>query len=205
VNNVGQVLKEKLSPDHFDRLMAADNPKMHAFVADAIELTTPDSVYVCTDSAKDLEYITQMAITNGEEKPLPTKGHTYHFDGPKDQARDKANTKYLLAKGKDLGESLNSMDKEEGTAEVREILKGSMAGKQMIVCFFCLGPTDSEFSISCVQVTDSAYVAHSEAMLYRTGYEQFKKLGANPDFFRFQHLHTLQHHLFFSGMQYRRR
>ena len=138
MDNVSEVLKKKLSPDHFDRLMAVNNPKMHDFVADAIELTTPDSVYVCTDSAEDATYLRQAAIDRGEEKPLPTKGHTYHFDGPKDQARDKANTKYLLAKGTDLGESLNSMDKEEGTAEVRDILKGSMAGKQMLVSFFCL-------------------------------------------------------------------
>lgn len=187
MENSKQFLQEKLSQEHFDRLMALENQKMHDFVADAIELTEPDSVYVCTDSAEDLDYIMQLSLTNGEEKPLPTEGHTYHFDGPKDQARDKAATKYLLAKGKDLGESLNSMDKEEGTAEVREILKGSMKGSQMLVCFFCLGPTDSEFSISCAQVTDSAYVVHSETMLYRSGYEQFKKIGGSPDFFRFIH------------------
>ncbi len=187
MENTKKILQEKLSPEHFEKLIALANPKMHDFIADAIELTTPDSVYVCTDSTDDTDYIKQLSLTNGEEKPLPTRGHTYHFDGPKDQARDKANTKYLVAKGTDLGESLNQMDKEEGTAEVREIFKGSMTGKQMLVAFFCLGPTDSEFSISCVQVTDSAYVVHSETMLYRTGYEQFKKLGDSPEFFRFMH------------------
>ncbi len=187
MENTKKILQEKLSPEHFDRLMALANPKMHGFIADAIELTTPDSVYICTDSSADTDYIKQLSLTNSEEKPLPTKGHTYHFDGPKDQARDKANTKYLVAKGTDLGDSLNQMDKEEGTAEIRGIFKDSMVGKQMLVAFFCLGPTDSEFSISCVQVTDSAYVVHSEAMLYRTGYEQFKKLGDSPEFFRFMH------------------
>jgi GTP-dependent phosphoenolpyruvate carboxykinase len=74
----------------------------------------------------------------------------------------------------DLGESLNCTDKAEGTAEVKGFLKDAYVGKQMLVCFFCLGPTQSDFSISCAQITDSPYVAHSESILYRPGYEQFK-------------------------------
>jgi len=92
-----------------------------------------------------------------------------------------------LPAGSDLGESLNSVDRDEGIEEVRALLAGSMAGRQMLVLFFCLGPLDSEFSIPCVQITDSPYVGHSETILYRPGYEQFKKLGSSPDFFRFLH------------------
>jgi phosphoenolpyruvate carboxykinase (GTP) len=77
------------------------------------------------------------------------------------------------------------MDKTEGTAEVKGFLKDSYKGKEMLVCFFCLGPTNSDFSISCVQITDSYYVAHSECILYRPGYEQFKSAG--DEFFRFLH------------------
>jgi phosphoenolpyruvate carboxykinase (GTP) len=86
-----------------------------------------------------------------------------------------------------LGESLNSIDKATGVEEVRSFLKDSMAGRQMLICFFCLGPVDSDFSIPCIQITDSPYVAHSEILLYRLGYEQFRKIGSSPDFFRFLH------------------
>ena len=180
------MLQDRLTQDNFDKLMALANDKMHAFVADAIELTNPESVFVVTDSAEDIAKIREMAIGNGETK-LNIAGHTYHFDGPKDQARDPKNTKYLLPKGVSLGESLNSMDKEEGTAEVRSFFKDSYAGKQMLVAFYCLGPTNSEFSISCAQITDSPYVVHSENLLYRSGYDQFKSIGNSPDFFRFMH------------------
>jgi phosphoenolpyruvate carboxykinase (GTP) len=71
-------------------------------------------------------------------------------------------------------------------AEVKGILKDSYKGKEMLICFFCLGPTNSEFSISCAQITDSYYVAHSECLLYRPGYEQFKTVG-DGEFFRFLH------------------
>jgi len=187
VLNTKETLKKRLDSKNFDRLMAIDNAKMHAFVADAVELCNPESVAVFTDSPQDIADIRQLAKNGGGEHPLATEGHTYHFDGPHDQARDKAGTKYLLPEGVDLGESLNSTDKAAGTEEVRSFLKDSMVGKKMLVCFFCLGPTNSEFSISCVQITDSPYVAHSECMLYRPGYEQFKKIGENDEFFRFLH------------------
>ncbi len=187
MNNVNELLKEKLTMENYNRLIALDNPKMHDFIADAIELTRPASVFVCTDSPADIAYIRDLAIRNGEEIPLNIPGHTCHFDGYYDQARDKAQTKYLLPPGSELGESLNSIDKSAGVEEVRSYLTDSMADREMLICFWCLGPTDSDFSIPCVQITDSPYVAHSESILYRPGYEQFKKFGTSPEFFRFIH------------------
>ncbi|MHC4997639.1 MAG: phosphoenolpyruvate carboxykinase (GTP) [Planctomycetota bacterium] len=185
--DVMSILQEKLDPNNLEKLTAIKNAKMHAFVAEAIELTNPDSVVVFTDSKEDLDTIREKSKNGGGEHSLTMEGHTYHFDGPKDQARDKANTKYLLPEGMELGESLNSTDKATGLAEVKGFLKDSYVGKEMLVCFFCLGPTNSEFSISCVQVTDSYYVAHSECLLYRPGYEQFKTVGENDEFFQFLH------------------
>lgn len=168
--------------------MAIDSPKMHAFAANAIELTNPATVFVLTDAQEELDYIRELAQQpGGGEHPLAMEGHTYHFDGVNDQGRDKEVTKYLLPEGMVLGESLNSMGKPEGIAEIRSLLKDSMVGRQMLICFWCLGPTDSDFSISCIQITDSAYVAHSESILYRPGYEQFKKVGRNGEFFQFLH------------------
>ncbi len=187
ISNVEKLLREKLSAEHYERLMALKNAKMHSFVADAIELTNPESVYVCTDSADDTEHIRELAVKTGEEISLDIKGHTCHFDGYNDQARDKTQTKYLLEAGSQLGESLNSIDKAAGVEEVCSFLKNSMAGSEMLVCFWCLGPADSEFSIPCIQITDSSYVAHSESILYRPGYEQFKRIAGSPDFFRFIH------------------
>jgi hypothetical protein len=39
MSNVKELLKEKLTTGNYNRLMALNNPKMHEFVADAIELT----------------------------------------------------------------------------------------------------------------------------------------------------------------------
>jgi phosphoenolpyruvate carboxykinase (GTP) len=185
--NTKEVLKQKLSDESYAKLMVLDNEKLHTFIADAIELTNPASVFVATDAKADFDHIRDLALSTKEECKLNIKGHTIHFDGYHDQGRDKAKTCYLVSEGSSLGESLNSVGKAEGVAEVRGFLKDSMKGREMLVCFFCLGPTNSVFSLPCVQITDSPYVAHSESILYRTGYEQFKKVGSGPDFFRFLH------------------
>lgn len=179
-------LKQKLSADNYARLTAINHPKMHAFVAEAIELTEPAEVVVFTDSAEDVATIRKWALSGGE-KPLAAAGHTYHFDGGNDQGRDTFSTRYLLPKGMDLGESLNSIEREGGLTEVKGFLKGSMKGRKMLICFWCLCPTNSEFSISCIQITDSPYVAHSESLLYRPGYEQARKIKPTDEFFRFLH------------------
>lgn len=180
-------LRERMEARHFEKLMALQNPALHRFVADSIDLCRPDSVYVCDDSDEDVRYVREQALATGEERPLKIKGHTVHFDGYYDQGRDRESTKYLVPQGVDLGGSIGMADRETGLAEIRELLKNSMKGRQMIVRFFCLGPTNSRFSISAVQLTDSFYVAHSEDLLYRRGYEQFKKIGSSNDFFRVLH------------------
>jgi phosphoenolpyruvate carboxykinase (GTP) len=185
--DVSEFLKKKLTAENYNKLAALVNPKMHEFVADAIRLCNPASVFVCTDLPEDIDYLRKLAIKTGEEIPLDIPGHTCHFDGYNDQARDKTKTKYLLPVGSELGKSLNSIEKSVGVEEVRSFLKGSMVGREMLVCFWCLGPIDSDFSIPCVQITDSPYVAHSETILYRPGYEQFRKIGSSGEFFRFIH------------------
>ena len=181
------ILNERLDAESLAKLTALDNEKLLAFITEAIELCQPDAVLVCDDSSEDIAKIRHLAKDNGEETMLATDGHTYHFDGPTDQGRDPRVTKYLLPEGVDLGKRFNSMDRDEGLAEINGIFAGCMKGRTMYVRFLSLGPTNSVFSISCVQITDSAYVCHSEDMLYRPGYEQFKKLAGSEEFFRFQH------------------
>jgi len=181
------ILKSRLSEENYQKLMRIDNPHLHRFIARYVDLCNPAKVFVCTNSAEDIQYIRDAAIRNHEEARLAVEGHTVHFDGYYDQARDKKRTKFLLPKGVDLGPEINAMDREEGLKEIHDILRNIMEGHELYVKFFCLGPTDSEFTIPCVQLTDSSYVAHSEDLLYRQGYETFVKLGNNERFFKVVH------------------
>ena len=84
---------------------------------------------------------------------------------------------------------LPCVEYNEGLAEIKNIARGIMRGKEAIVKLFCECPTMSQFSIGCAQLTDSYYVAHSEDMLYRRGYEHFKNMKPEEknDFFCFCH------------------
>lgn len=184
---VNDVLKKNLTSENYNKLMALKNPKVNSFVADAIELAEPSSVFVCTDAKADIDYIRDMAIKTGEERPLKTAGHTIHFDGYSDQGRDREVTKYLVPKTDTLSKALNQIERNEGLAEVRGLLKGVMKSRIMIVRFMTLGPAKSDFSIPCVECTDSFYVSHSLNLLYRLGYEEFKRFGPKAQFFATLH------------------
>ena len=180
-------LKTRLDAVHFERLEAIHNTGLHAFVADFVELCDPAKVMIITDSAEDLGFIREQSLAGGEESPLALPGQTVHFDAYEDQARDKEHTQILIPKGTDLGKHINTADREAGVREARGILKGIMKGRTMVVRFFCLGPTGSAFTVLSCQLTDSAYVAHSLDLLYRQGYEEFRRQGAGGRFFKTVH------------------
>ncbi|MFH1853797.1 MAG: phosphoenolpyruvate carboxykinase (GTP) [Candidatus Omnitrophota bacterium] len=181
------LLKEKCGIENYRKLEKLSNEKLMAFVLKYAGLFNPRSIFVRTDSKEDADYIRKKTLENKEEKALTTKGHTVHFDGYFDQGRDKGSTRYLLRPDEVLGSDIMSVDREKGIEEIHELFEGAMKHKEMYVCFYCLGPTDSEFSIPAVQITDSSYVAHSEDILYRSGYQYFLGLRNAGDFFRFVH------------------
>jgi phosphoenolpyruvate carboxykinase (GTP) len=182
------LLKNKMSEASYGKLMALENEKLFNFVGEYVQLCEPDTVYMCDDSDEDADYAKKKSVEMGEEIALAKSDQTMHYDGYGDQARDKANTKFMVS-AENMAQmgNLNCVEYEEGLAEIKSIAKGSMKGKQAIVKLFCECPTMSPFSIGCAQFTDSYYVSHSEDMLYRRGYEHFMKMEDKDDFFRFCH------------------
>ena len=182
-----ELLKSKMDDKSFARFQALNNDGIAEFMAEYVELCEPESIYFCDDSEEDSEYIRNESLRMGEEKKIGLPGQTVHFDGYYDQARDTKNTMYLLPEGIDYGPHILGINREKGLEDVKNILKGIMKGRRMFAACFCLGPTNSPFSIGAFQLTDSPYVMHSERILYRGGYEHFKNMKENMGFFRFIH------------------
>jgi phosphoenolpyruvate carboxykinase (GTP) len=168
------------------KLEILENSKILQILEKYIALCKPEKVTVITDSNDDINYVRQLSLNNGEEVLLSKEGHTIHFDGYFDQARDKENTKILLSPEQKCSPHVNTMNRNKGLAEIFEIMDGCMKGKEALVRFFCLGPKNSLFTLLALQITDSAYVAHSEDLLYRRGYEEFRN-NKEADFFHFVH------------------
>ena len=183
-----EVLRPKLRQSDFQKLDSMVNPNVHEFIAKASDLCHPEKIFICSDSDEDINHVRQQAVGMCEEKAILTmQGHTVHFDSEHDQGRDRQATKYLVPRGILLSKALNQIDRQEGLAEVRGLMKDSMIGRTMIVRFISLGPLNSVFTILGLQCTDSWYVAHSEDLLYRPGYGEFIKAGPKSDFLRVLH------------------
>jgi len=182
-----EALRPKLGKSDYEKLCAITIPKVHEFIAKSADLCNAEHVFICCDSAEDKNYIRQQSIASKEETPLNIQGHTIHFDGFYDQGRDRKATKYLVPKRIFLSKALNQIDRQEGLAEVKGLLRDSMTGRTMIARFLSLGPANSVFTILGLQCTDSWYVAHSEDLLYRPGYKIFCQSGTDTDFLRVLH------------------
>ncbi len=182
--NIDQAI---LSEENFQKIKALNNPHVEKIVEEYVKLCQPAKVSVITDSFTDVAYVRQQALALREERKLAMPGHTIHFDGISDQGRDKKNTRLLVTPDMKVSKIIDVKDRDEGLKEITGIMDGIMKGKECFVRFFCLGPRNSRFSIAALQITDSAYVAHSEDLLYRIGYEQFMNLNGSDDFFYLVH------------------
>ena len=182
------LLKSKMSDASFAKLEALKNEKVMEFVGSFAEHCNPASIYVCDDSKEDEEYVKAAALKNGEEFPMANSEQTIHWDGYGDQARDKVNTRYMVyPENMEKMKAMNSLPYDEALEEIMGIAKNNMEGKEAYVKFFTEGPAESPFTVPCIQFTDSSYVCHSEAILYRAGYAHFLHNPGCEDFFRFIH------------------
>ena len=177
---------------NLQKLEALNNKHILEIINEFVALCKPSKVTVITDSQEDIDYVRYKSIEKGEESKLVLEGHTVHFDaflnmGNHDQARDIANTKTLIPAGQYRSPWINTIEREEGLKEILDIMDGCMKNHECIIRFFCLGPKNSKFSLLALQLTDSLYVCHSEDILYRAGYEEFKKLNGANNFFYFVH------------------
>ncbi|MEM2143005.1 MAG: phosphoenolpyruvate carboxykinase (GTP) [Candidatus Thorarchaeota archaeon] len=167
-----EYLTSLMGPTDRDRAAALSHHLLK-FIDDSARLCQPERIRIFGDSASDVDEVRRMALRTGEEFQLAIDGHTCHFDGYFDLARDTGNTRYLVPPGEYLDPTLNQLEREAGLNEMHRLLRGSMAGKDMIVQFRSLGPVGSTFSMLALQITDSYYVAHSTNILYRSAYRVF--------------------------------
>lgn len=128
---------------------------------------SPASIFINTGSPEDIAYIRGKALEAGEEFQLTKKNHTCHFDGPGDQGRDTANTKYLAYADTEISSLQKKEEHRAGVVEARTILTDIMKTKEMIISFISRGPIGSPVADPTLQITDSYYVIHSEYLLYR--------------------------------------
>jgi phosphoenolpyruvate carboxykinase (GTP) len=167
------LFEEKLDKEHLARLQKITNPEARLKIANAIAMCQPDSIYINTGSEADKQFIRELSIKKGEEKPLPMEGHTIHYDLKNEQGRIIDRTFYIY----NPEEKISSLAKKILRAEALETVRGGMTdimqGKIMIVGFYMRGPVGSPGSNPALEISSSTYVCHSAELLYRNAYADF--------------------------------
>lgn len=171
---------------NLEKLSRVKQTSLLKWISEVAELAKPSRIFVVTNRPEDVDYVRRKAIENREEIPTSYSPlHTAHFDGPRDLARDRENTRILVKGGTGIA-MVNTKEREEGLREVLDLFNGVMRGREMYIGFYCFGPKDSPFTLYGVQVTDSAYVIHSSNILYRICYDVFTQ-REDLEYMRFLH------------------
>ncbi len=168
-----QLFDQKMDAEQLDRIQKIKHSEARLKIANAIAMCQPDRVFINTGSDSDRQFIRTMALEKGEEAKLPMDSHTIHFDLKEEQGRIIDRTFYI-SNPEDLVNSLaNKIDRFEALADIREKMTGIMTGMTMIVGFYLRGPVGSPVSDPALEITSSAYVAHSAEILYRNTFADF--------------------------------
>ena len=168
-----RLLLERMDADNAAKLETISNPSVLLKIANAAAMCRPDSIFINTGSDADRRTIRELALSGGEEAPLPMENHTIHYDLKDEQGRIIDRTFYIANPEEDISTLANKMLRDEAMEEIREKMAGIMEGMVMMVGFYMRGPIGAPVSNPALEITSSAYVSHSAEILYRNAYGSF--------------------------------
>ncbi|MCK5100970.1 MAG: phosphoenolpyruvate carboxykinase (GTP) [Desulfobacteraceae bacterium] len=184
-----EVFKTCMNDTHYSRINEIQSLEVLIKIANAINLCKPDSVFINTGSKEDKAFIKSLAIKNKEESPLAISDHTIHFDLAEEQGRIVDRTFYITDPGDQVSTLANKMERTKATEEIEKNLSGIMGKMTMIVGFYIRGPIGALGSNPALEITSSAYVAHSAEILYRNIFSSFNKEVKRAGYF-FTNIHS---------------
>jgi phosphoenolpyruvate carboxykinase (GTP) len=180
-DDANALFKEKMDEANLAKLNKIKDPEVRLKIANAIAMCQPDRVVVNTGSEEDKQWVRELALEKGEEKPLKMKNHTIHYDLKDEQGRIVDRTFYIANQGEEISALAKKKLRDEALEDVKEKMTGVMKGMTMVVGFYMRGPVGAPTSNPALEISSSAYVCHSAEMLYRNIFDQFdeevKRLG----------------------------
>ena len=183
------IFNDKIDSENRSKLEKITNEEALIKIANAISMCQPDSVFINTGSAEDVQWIRDYSLRQGEEKKLVKDGHTIHFDLPQDQARLVKQTFYIINEGENMSSLAKTVLRDEATEYVKEFMPGIMSGKTLMVGFYIRGPIGAEAAVPAIEISSSGYVLHSAELLYRNCFADFNAEAKRTGIF-FTNVHS---------------
>ena len=162
-----------------------ENAELLRWIAEVVELTTPDEVVFADGSQEEWDRLSQELVDKGTFVKLNEEKRPNSFlarSNPADVARVESRTYICSEKEEDAGPTNNWADPAKMKEEMTEHYRGSMKGRTMFVVPFCMGPIDDPSPKLGVQLTDSEYVVLSMRIMTRMGKDALDKIGKDGDF-----------------------
>ena len=161
------------------------NARLLAWVEEVAALTQPDSVQWFDGSPEAFEQLCQALVEAGTFEtldPLRRPGSFLARSDPADVARVEDRTFICCEREVNAGPTNNWRDPAEMREKLRSLFSGSMKGRVMYVVPFSMGPLGSPIAHVGVELTDSAYVAASMALMTRAGRGPLEVIGDDGPF-----------------------
>ena len=169
------IFEKYMDKDHLGRMLKISHSGVLMRIANAIVICNPKAVFVNTGSTADKQFIRTLALEKKEEAPLAMEGHTIHFDLAREQGRIIDRTFYIANPEDEVSSLANRMDRPTALEQVRSNMADIMKDMTMIIGFYMRGPVGAPASNPALEITSSAYVAHSAELLYRNAYAAFDR------------------------------
>jgi len=160
------------------------------WVAEVRQLTQPDQVRWCDGSQLEYRRLRGELAAKGELRELNQKSYPGCFlyrSDPSDVARVEHLTFICTRSKEDAGPNNNWMEPTAAKAKMRELFRGCMQGRTLYVVPYCMGPLDSPYARCGVEITDSAYVVLSMALMTRMGRAALERIATEGTFVRGLH------------------
>lgn len=170
-----KIFTQRMDSVQLDRIQKIQNPDILKRLANAIVICNPDTIFINTGSREDQQFIRNLALETGEERPLAMENHTIHFDLPGEQGRIVDRTFYIANPEDHISSLANRMNRENALEDIQSNMTDIMKGMTMMVGFYMRGPVGSPVSNPALEITSSAYVSHSAELLYRNAYTDFDR------------------------------
>ncbi len=186
---ISQQVAVALQDSKFARILKKSNEPVYEKFASSIEfafsLCSPSSIGII-ENQEQLSAIIAEMNQDGTLIPLNKEtnpGSYLHRSNPLDVARTEKDT-FICTEGSmdDAGPTNNWMHTSEAWGTVSGILDGSMEGRTMYVIPYWLGPANSPFGESGIEITDSPYVVANLTIIARYGESIAESFSSKPNF-----------------------